>query len=180
MRHITTIAAIGALFALSGCFFFRPYDRDDSADVVVEDPDYAFTYDAQIQEAWVGGEMADLGQFEGDAYEATYYGTSITLHAGQEGGADFGWAMIRLSSFEGFEGDAFEPGTTVSGEDAGVSAQGCTGPSHGNYIFDGTTNDVTIVVEEGPTPTSRLFHYTAQFDSSRGGETHGSFVLEVN
>lgn len=180
-HHFTVFAALGALL-LNGCFFFRGFDPYDEEPV--EDPYvYDYTVDAELQDAWVGGDMADLGAFEGDAYEATYSGSQITLHAGQEGGDDFGWAMIRLSTYEegGFEGPAFEPGTTMSQEDSpSLDAQGCTGPSHGNYVFDGHAAQVEIVVEPGPTETSRLFHYTAVYDQAGGGETHGSFVLEVN
>jgi hypothetical protein len=85
--------------------------------------------------------------------------------------------MIRLetSDPDGFESDNYRPGSTHT-ED--VSAVACTGPSHGNYDFDGGAATVSMTVEEGPTPDSRLFHYFAEFSSQ--GHTEGSFVLYMN
>lgn len=182
MRYLTTLAAF---FVFTGCGFFAPpapgWGEDD---IVVDDwvsppPDYG-TVDGRIENPWVQGQMNDVGTFAGDAYEVQYSGyegySSIRLDAGRRGGDDFGWVMISLStSVEGgFEGDQFEPGDSVNTE---VYATGCTGPDHGNYVFDGGAENVSIVVEAGPTETSRLFHYRADFSGQ--GYTEGSFVLTM-
>lgn len=176
MKKLTVLLAL-ALPLVPGCFFLPSWD-DDYEYEPDDRYEYEHTIDAQVDSAWIGGDMRDIGQFEGDAYEVTYYGSNLTLHAGESGGDDFGWAMIRLSTYEadGFEGEAYQPGTTISSnDDPGLRAQGCTGPSHGNYIYDGYADLVEIEVEPGPTPDSRLFHYHAVYEGQ--GDIEGSFVL---
>jgi len=176
---------ISTLLLANGCFFLPSWGGDDYYDDW-DSYDEVYEVDGRISDASLSGNMYDLGTFEGDVYDAEYvggYGSStITLHAGENGGADFGWAMIALTTYEegGFEGDAFLPGNTVTLEDgAGLDAQGCTGPEHGNWDFDGHAEVVEITVEEGPTPSSRLFHFRAVYSQSDGGTTEGSFVIEL-
>ena len=181
MRYLTLMMT---MLMFTGCGFLTrgPWGGggDDWVDEYDSPPEYG-TVDGRIEGAWVGGQMVDIGTFEGDAYEANYIGgygyTSLTLHAGDRGGDDFGWAMIRLETSDegGFESDNFAPGTSHT---ADVSAVGCTGPTHGNYNFDGGADTVTITVEPGPTDDSRLFHYFAEFSTE--GHTEGSFVLYMN
>lgn len=177
MKKLTVLLALAAPL-VQGCFFLPSWDDDYTYEEESDPYVYEHTIDAQVEDAWIGGDMRDLGQFEGDAYEATYYGSNLTLHAGENGGADFGWAMISLSTYEegGFEGEAYQPGTTHnSNDEPGLRAQGCTGPAHGNYIYDGYADVVEIEVEEGPTDGSRLFHYHAVYEGQ--GDIEGSFVL---
>jgi len=176
---------LSTLLLANGCFFLPSWGDDYYDDDSWDGYDEVHEVDGQISEAWLGGEMRDLGTFEGEVYEAEYvggYGSStITLHAGQNGGDEFGWAMIGLTTYAegGFEGDAFAPGSTVTLEDGQVDAQGCTGPEHGDWDFDGYAEVVEITVEEGPTPSSRLFHFRAVYTQDDGGTTEGSFVLEL-
>lgn len=181
MRYLT-ISATMLLLLFAGCGFVTtpPGWEGDTVERWDVPEDYS-VIDGHIENAWVGGQMTDIGTFEGDAYQADYSGgygySSLTLHAGARGGDDFGWAMIRLSTSDegGFESDNFAPGTTHT---SGVQATGCTGPSHGNYDFDGGAQNVTISVEAGPTDNSRLFHYFAEFTTE--GYTEGSFVLYID
>lgn len=181
MRYLTLLTT---MILFTGCGFVTAPPGWSGGDDFVDDwevpPDYT-PIDGRVENAWVGGSMSDIGTFEGDAYEAEYLGgygySSLTLHAGARGGDDFGWAMIRLSTSDegGFESDNFAPGTTHT---ADVNATGCTGPSHGSYIFDGGAQNVTVTVEPGPTDNSRLFHYFAEFRTE--GHTEGSFVLYMD
>ncbi len=177
MRNLTLLIGV---FTMSGCFMLPGTGYDEDWDTYEE----VHVVDAQIQDAWLAGDMRDLGTFEGDAYEVSYYndrsyGSSITLHAGEAGGSDFGWAMLRLTTQVegGFESDTFAPGARLTVESGQLDAQGCTGPAYNNFDFDGYANQIEVEVEEGPTPNSRLFHFRAVFDQADGGETEGSFIL---
>jgi len=182
-----TLAALALMLSFTGCAFSAPPPPgwgDDSVDRPT-DPYVGPSYSdpsslGRVEDAWVGGDMNDLGRFEGDAYGVDYVGGrygSLRLDAGRRGGSDFGWAMIALSTSApgGLEGDAFAPGSDTTGQ---VDAQGCTGPDEGDYIFDGFANDIDVTVEPGPSDNSRLFHYRADFGSE--GYTEGSFVLYLN
>ena len=181
MRNL--LAALFVVLFANGCMFLPWGSGGWSDDDDWVDYGDVHEIDAQVEDAWLAGDMADLGEFEGDAYEVTYYGgygaSTITLHAGEDGGEAFGWAMAGLTTYDegGFEGDTFAPGQTVSMEDGQLDIQGCTGPSHGNYLFDGHAQDIEVTVEEGPTPGSRLFHFRAVFEVDNGGVTEGSFIL---
>lgn len=177
MRHLSPLLVM--LFA-NGCFFLPSWGGYDDDWTTYED---VHTVDGQIENAWLGGEMADIGTFEGDAYEATYYGgygsSTVTLHAGSAGGDDFGWAMLGLSTYDegGFEGDTFAPGARLDSESGQLDAQGCTGPSHGDWQFDGHAERIEVEVEEGPELNTRLIHFRAYFEGQ--GMTEGSFVLVI-
>ncbi|HHH31613.1 MAG TPA: hypothetical protein ENK57_25145, partial [Polyangiaceae bacterium] len=117
---------------MSGCALMGPWGGSGP-----EDDSWTYSehsIDAEIQQASLSGDMADLGAFDGDAYEATYDGwggaSTITLHAGQDGGSDFGWAMLGLTTYAegGFQGDTFAPGARLTLESGELDAQGCTGP----------------------------------------------------
>lgn len=180
MRHLSVLLVL--LFA-NGCFFLPSWGGWGDDDEWTE-YEGVHEIDGRIEGAWLGGDMNDIGEFEGDAYEATYvggYGSStITLHAGEEGGDDFGWAMIGLSTYDegGFEGATFEPGARLDSSTGQLDAQGCTGPSHGNWEFDGHAQRVEVEVEEGPTVGSRQIHFRAHYDGQ--GVTEGSFVLVID
>lgn len=177
MRHLSALLVM--LFA-NGCFFL-PSWGGWSGDDDWTGYDEVHEIDGRVENAWLGGDMNDIGEFTGDAYEVTYYGgygsSTITMHAGREGGDDFGWAMLALSTTdeEGFEGDTFAPGSRLDTENGGLDATGCTGPSHGDWDFDGHAQRVEVEVEEGPIANSRLIHFRAYFDGE--GVTEGSFVL---
>jgi len=177
MRYLTTLVVP---LAFAGCTFSShppapPERGDPPADEMAERAAPPVT-SVRIEDAWLGGEMADLGSFEGDAYEVLYGRSNrIELHAGARGGDEFGWAMLRLTSFTSdFEGAAFAVDTDTTGS---VDAIGCTGPEHGRYVFDGGANSVRVRVEPGPDENSRLFHVRAEFDGQ--GYTEGGFVLYV-
>lgn len=136
-----------------------------------------------VEQAWLAGQMQTVGDFEGDVYEIEHYDdSSITLHAGR---GSFGWVMIGLYTAEpdGFRSDAFAPGTHIEsgiyddGSAGNTDAVGCSGPSHGNWDFDGGADNLVIDVEEGPEPGTRLFHFDATYTD--GQHTEGGFVLRA-
>ncbi|MBX3269186.1 MAG: hypothetical protein KF729_02930 [Sandaracinaceae bacterium] len=182
MRYLT---AMLVMLLANGCFFLPSWGGGWSGDDDGwRDVDGYHEVDGRIEQAWLGGSMRDLGAFQGDAYEASYVGgygsSSVTLHAGERGGDDFGWAMLALSTSEegGFEGEAFEPGSQLDTENGdSLGAVGCTGPSHGNWDFDGGADRVVVEVEEGPALNTRLIHFRAEFSGQ--GVTEGSFVLVI-
>lgn len=195
-RKLFSLGASIALCGLTGCFFdydlggspgrsgpasptprdagpYEPYDPGDTGLPESDDP-------GPISDAWLRGEMQTVGAFDTEAYEIEYVAgnawnpASITLHgAGLDGG---GWAMISLSTHleGGFEGDAFAPGGLLTSTDGDLEAIGCSGPTHGNWDFDGS-GEVTVQVEAGPTPGSRIVHYTATYRD--GQTTGGSFQV---
>lgn len=184
IRKLVKLGAVLSLSTLTGCFFLRPWDGGDLREppVVNQPAPEGNTSDVLISDAWLEGQMQTVGDFDTDAYEVQYTGNgdewgnyaSITLHgAGVDG---TGWAMIRLETYldGGFEGDAFAPGAQLTSATGDIDATGCSGPSHGNWDFDGQ-GEVTVTVEEGPTPGSRVIHYEAFYRN--GQVTRGSFQI---
>jgi hypothetical protein len=75
MRYLTSLSTV-FLLLFAGCGFFAPpgWDTDDEyVDEWDAPPEYGVV-DGRVESAWVGGEMADIGTFEGDAYQADYVG----------------------------------------------------------------------------------------------------------
>ena len=135
--------------------------------------------DTDIGQAALAGSMSTIGEFDADVYlvEPSPGGAIVALHAGRQGGADFGWAMLRVetSVLSGFRGVEFAPGAVHTLEGGLISGLGCTGPAPHNFDFDGHADRMELRVEEGPTPGSRLFLVHAEFDGE--GYTDASFVL---
>ena len=171
MRYLALSLVI---VALAACSNRAPYAPPSAYEVDWVPPGDRDVLDA----ASLAGDMLDVGPFDADAYTAyrtNYYGQDIVeLHAGAAGGADFGWVMLRFGTDDpdGLDGATFASGATVT---TGMQGVGCTGPSHGNYIYDGSPQDIEVQVEPGPDPDSRLFHVQAIF--AEQGNVEASFVL---
>ncbi|MCA9609820.1 MAG: hypothetical protein KC619_29680 [Myxococcales bacterium] len=180
MRYFS---ALLVMVLANGCFFLPSWGGWGSEDEWTS-YDEVHEIDGHVEGAWLGGDMVDIGNFEGDAYQVDYYGgygsSSVTMHAGSDGGDDFGWAMLALSTADpdGFEGETFEPGASLDSDSGQLDAQGCTGPSHGDWNFDGHAQRIEVQVEDGPQPGSRLIHFQAYFEGQ--GMTEGSFVLLID
>ena len=167
-QTITNLAVAFALASTVGCAYERHRDSSLRGTGSVSS--------GPVESAWLAGEMETVGRFDGDAYQVDGSGSGrrLTIHAGR---GSFGWVMIRLgtSDADGFSGDRFRPGAHLDSAAGVVYATGCSGPSHGDWDYDGPADRVVVDVEEGPEPGSRLFHFRA--DYSDGQHTEGGFVV---
>ncbi|GAB5547494.1 MAG: hypothetical protein SangKO_072540 [Sandaracinaceae bacterium] len=130
-----------------------------------------------VHSGWLSGDMVTVGAFDADAYQIEAFDSVVTLHVGALGGDDFGWAMIQLSLGEYASFAEVPPGTTLSSRGAEVFALGCSGPSHGNWDYDGPADEVEVQVSAGPEPGSRLVSFTATYDGGQHAE--GGFIVDA-
>lgn len=172
---VVWVVTAGAL--ATGCFFRWDVEGESGGGSWSEPRATASSASYVVEEAWLEGEMRTVGNFSGDAYQIDYSRNAITIHTGARNGDHSGWAMIRLTSAvpEGFESEYFDPEAEIEAEIPPVGALGCSGPSHGNWDFDGNARSVDVTVERGDRPGSRLIHFTAVYDG--GQVTRGSALL---
>ncbi|RZO54150.1 MAG: hypothetical protein EVA89_28825 [Sandaracinaceae bacterium] len=130
-----------------------------------------------VHSGWLSGDMVTVGAFDADAYQIETFDSVVTLHVGALGGDDFGWAMIQLSLGEYASFAEVPPGTTLSSRGAEVFALGCSGPSHGNWDYDGPADEVEVLVSAGPEPGSRLVSFTATYGGGQHAE--GGFIVDA-
>jgi hypothetical protein len=143
-----------------------------------------------VDSAWLAGDMIGVGEFAGDAYEISAYSENVTIHVGRRGGESFGWAMISLSvsgdydplsgEYEPAAFEDLEPGTHLDSSepsDITVQAIGCSGPNHGEYVFDGAAERVVVDVEQGAQADERLVHFSAEY--ADGQVAYGSFAIRA-
>jgi hypothetical protein len=126
--------------------------------------------------------MGELRGFDGAAtrHEGSYdsYGSHIRIDSEGSGW----WAMSSIGITGDLAGPAFAPGThrvytsaTWSSEN-NVSVTGCSGPSYGDYTFDGPADQVTIDIEDLGDGSRRL-NYEAIF---AGTVTTGSVDYRID
>ncbi|MEC7523827.1 MAG: hypothetical protein VYE22_28345 [Myxococcota bacterium] len=132
------------------------------------DDDYAESSDYLVEDAWLSGDLPDVGRFDADAYEVELGWDEVTLHAGRDGGDDFGWAMTRLAL-------SVDELAEMEGTQDGGWATGCSGPRHGSWDWDDSTSDVQVTVSPGPAAGERLVHFVADFGG--GQRSEGGFIL---
>ena len=134
-----------------------------------------------VGRAWLEGEMGDIAEFAGTAYQIEINGRNITIHTGEMSGAEHGWVMARLMFGNGdLLGDEWAPGTihTINsgrGDGQMRDVVGCSGPRHGNFTFDAHPPEVEIEVIATPGGGARNFEFTLEF--ANGEITHGGFTV---
>lgn len=97
------------------------------------------------------------------------------------------WAMTNIVLTQPLTGDAWTPGTTRSADIAQTSgdpniagAVGCSGPSYEDWTFDQHASRVTVHVDDGSTPGSRLVTFAVYWDATSSNPAQavtGSFEL---
>lgn len=173
MRKTLTIALTTALgissLGLSGCFldgrrglFGREEPAPETDDGTWDDP--APTTYGTLDVTWtqldgqLGGHALALADVTGTA--TGDWGTTLEVETTQGGT----WALFRLSLDEDLYADGLADGTvmsTTTGEY--VDLMGCTGPSPGNFDYDGYAERVDVAVFEGAVAGTREVEITATF-----------------
>ena len=180
-RWVMVGVALAALVGASGCELAVAaliLDRASPEPATSYDPDS--TYGPQIEplDGRLSGSLGEIRNFEGEAYQFEAYGSSVTMHTGARGGADYGWAMTIIESNRSLGDDIFTPGThiettdwgeaTVGGELVTFSLVGCSGPDQGTFDYDAPADAMVIDILEGPEPDTRIFRFTADYTSYDG------------
>jgi hypothetical protein len=122
-----------------------------------------------VQQAWLAGDIPRVGAFEADAYQIDVSSGWLTLHVGRRGGQNFGWAMTRL-----------EVGLAdlAAGTRTPISAVACSGPTHGDWDWDESTDDVFVHVERGERENERIVYFETGY--GREGQTRGGFTVIIH
>ncbi|MBW2463057.1 MAG: hypothetical protein JRH11_15515 [Deltaproteobacteria bacterium] len=200
MNKIFWLSLVAVLAtSTSGCMFdWDDWDEDygyyeeDRYISPAYDPAYDTGATVDLEAGYMAGDLGDYRGFTAPAYQATEqdWGDSSTVEL--HGGDDY-WVMTRLEVTGGLKHRDLVPGAVLEFEfddygwaegsaDSGVfiSSIGCSGPTHGNYTYDGPADRVTVEVEAGPTANDRVLHFQAEYQN--GGETQlveGSFGYTV-
>ncbi|GAB5549925.1 MAG: hypothetical protein RLP09_39105 [Sandaracinaceae bacterium] len=158
MKKLSTWVIVCASWALwLGCL----YDPHESGGDVGRSEDFV------VEDAWLSGQLPDVGTFDADAYEVDLDSDDVTIHVGARGGEDFGWAMTRL--------DLSVAELHATSGTLRASATGCTGRSHGSWDWDRGTRDVRVTVQPGAYEQDRVVHFTAEFGDGQRAE--GGFTV---
>lgn len=179
---VRSLAALGLVIlatAMSGCFSLGGYDTSGSG--APGGP--AVTSGAlTVSNGNQTGAMGDIRGFSGSAtrHSGYYdsYGSNLRIDSE---GSDW-WVMSSLNVTGDLAGPAFAPGThrvyssATWGGDTNVSVTGCSGPSYGDYTFDGPADQVTIDVEDIGGGARRM-RYEASFG---GNVTTGSVDYRID
>lgn len=173
------VLAVALSLSLGGCYGLGGYDVDYGSGrpgpAVVSG---ALTVSNGIQ----SGSMGSIAGFDGAASEhAGSYDTYGSYLRIDTIGSDY-WVMSVLNITGDLAGPAFAPGTHrtytsgVWDSENNVSVTGCSGPSYGNYTFDGPADQVTIDIEDLGDGTRRM-----NFETNYGGNvTTGSVDYRID
>lgn len=121
--------------------------------------------------------------FSSDAveYREQNRGSSIRLDAVNESAR--WWVMTQFNFNRPLSDPAWAPGLvqtftpgTTSPEGLSVNLIGCSGPRRDNYTYDGAPTRVTVHVQEGSSPGSKLVSFAAYWGGN--GSVTGSFEYE--
>ncbi len=114
--------------------------------------------------------------------QRTARGPMIEVHA--EDRAARWWVMTNLQFSTPLTDRAWDAGSSyqiefaprASSNPLGLVAIGCSGPSRGNFVYDGPPTGVEVQVGAGPTPQSRVLTFVARWSAS-GDEVRGTVAL---
>lgn len=136
-----------------------------------------------VERAAQAGDMGDIRAFEAQAIasNATYAGTSASVRLDSLG--DDWWVMAYVS-VGNLDILAAAPGTyrttsaAYSETDPYLSVTGCSGPSYGNYTFDGGAQETEITITENDDGSRTLeFHAIfSRYDTGESFASAGTFV----
>ena len=170
MVRALNVLVLAAAMMLGGCFSLGGYDIDEGPYTGGPGGPPAVTGALTVSNGVQSGGMGDIRDFEGSAsrHDGYYdtYGSSLRIDSE---GSDW-WVMSAINITGDLAGPAFAPGTHrtyTSGTydpDTNVSVTGCSGPSYGNYTFDGPADETTIEVEDLGDGNRRL-NFTTRYGS---------------
>ncbi|MGE0792054.1 MAG: hypothetical protein AB7S26_40650 [Sandaracinaceae bacterium] len=151
MRRTMMILVAGALASvtMSGCWFFRGWDR--SPEPVADRPSYDPYYEpSSTQITWQAVDTGDLGghvvALEQEQGTAVYDGYSTSYELDVQRGAT--WSLFRLTAYSDLSSTDIQDGAVLTSATDGVDLMGCTGNEPYVYDFDGHTTDVTVTVND--------------------------------
>jgi hypothetical protein len=170
MRKTTTWVVFGCSWVLwLGCLY-EPYE-DGGSYTAAEVDGVGRSASYSVEAGWLAGDVPRVGEFEADAYDIEVNDYSVTLHTGERGGDHDGWAMTRLTLDL-----ADVAAVTETTEIRVLSALGCTGPTHGDWDWDDSTDNVRVTVMPGATENEREVFFESDFDR---GQTRGGFTVRI-
>lgn len=142
------------------------------------EPGWALGTRERFDDGWIAGDLGALRDIDARAYaidvEETDGRTRVILHAGEGGGAPFGWAMVAFD-VEGRVTDHLPPyETTDLGPTAPIASWACTGPAEG--VQEDEYFPVALALMGTPDADAVLVTFEETFES--GARLEGGFRVE--